>query len=300
MPSGQVGAPDEVDFSANKVLAKWVPGPGGRARPLVAVRQQPVPDTARRSAEAPYASPSPVPARAEPTYQAPAPVPAPSSYPAPIVAPLPVPADSLQGHPGVVVVVSSNQFVESARNDALALRAKGYPAFIGLYKDPRTGRLWHTVRLEGYASVAQAREAKRVYMRREGRQAFVAVRGSVPNPVNPPQMLATPPEPVRPVVLPSETAYEPTRIQPPPAYNVQVGACLLPESAHTMKREIESEGYAVRILVLKDADGKRWHRVLIGNAYATKAQAREAVRDYKTRTGKKAYVIDNAGQVVRK
>ncbi len=300
VPSGQEAATEVVDFSANKILAKWVPVPGGGSvRPLAptqalaAVRSEPV-----RQAEQP---PAPILARprpgTQPRYQA-------QAQPAPALA-VPVSEsfhgqESLQGHPGVVVVVSSNQFEKSARDDALALRAKGYPAYIGQYKDPRTGRLWHTVRLEGFSSVPQARKAKRDYMRREGRQAFVAVRGSVPNPVRPPALVAAPSAGApQPVALPSETHYEPTAILPPSLYSVQVGACLLPESARAMKRELESKGYAVRIVLLQDAGGKLWHRVLLGVPYATRDGAWEAVRAYKVREGKKAYVIDNAGRIVR-
>lgn len=282
VPPRQEAPQEVVDFSEDKLLAKWVRVPGVRP----ATTHTP-PQGAVRQAQ---------PRSAPPARQY---APTADRQTAAAVSAEPYARESLAGQPGVVVVVSSNQYEKNARNEVLHLRSKGYPAFLGQYKDPRTGRLWHTVRLEGFSSVPQAGKAKSDFMRREGRQAFVAVRGSVPNPVRQPAAKNPQPLSEQQILLPSKVHYEPTVLLPPPLYGVQVGACLLPESARTMKRELQAKGYAVRIVLLKDAGGKLWHRVLIGPPHGSKAEARKAVRAYKAREGKKAYVIDAAGRVVR-
>ena len=306
--AGQESDAEVVDFSESKLLGKWVRVPGAAPARQIAA-QAPVRDSARPlSASQP--APRQIAQQTRPQKATPSPRYTPSVIPP---APVPTPqralsTDSFTGRPGVVVVVSSNQYEKSAQDEVRALRAKGYPAFLGQYKDPRTGRLWHTVRLEGFGSLAQARKAKHDFMRREGRQAFVAVRGSVPNPQQQPVLEPLPASTVqpygqqqpRPVALPSQTAYPKTSLLPPPMFSVQVGACLLPESARTMERELRAKGYSVRIVLLKDAGGKLWHRVLLGNPYVRSADAWQAVHAYRAREGSKAYVIDNTGRVIRK
>ena len=167
----------------------------------------------------------------------------------------------------IYVIVSSNIYAANAEQDVLALRALGYPAEMGVYRAPRTGRIWHTARLGTYGSVAEAEKAKSVFMRREGRPAYVVVR--------------------------SESVGERhsgSVATPEPGFVVQVSANLEADNASNDAAGLTANGWPAQVLVRPGSGGKTWHTVIVGR-YATRSEAESAAQRFRQKEGRQAFVV---------
>lgn len=160
------------------------------------------------------------------------------------------------------VIVSSNIYPENARRDAAALRQRGYPAGLGQYTDPKSGRLWHTVRLGGFGRLREARQAAAQFQKREGRDAWVAVRAVTPEPAR------TAPE----GVVASAPAGSDVR------FALQAAAFQGAENARKDSALLKEKGWPASVILKRTDDGRLWHTVRVG-WYATRSEAEaEAAR----------------------
>ncbi len=157
------------------------------------------------------------------------------------------------------VIVSSNIHLENARRDASSLRERGYPADVGQHKDPRSGRIWHTVRLGGFGRLQEARQAAARFREREGRDAWVAVRAVTP----------------RQAETVAESAWESAAAGDDVRFALQAAAFQGAENARKDAALLKEKGWPASVILKRTDDGRLWHTVRVG-WYATRSEA-EAV-----------------------
>ena len=171
------------------------------------------------------------------------------------------------------VIVSSNIYPENARQDAAALQAKGYPAGIGRYRDPKSGRLWHTVRLGGYGRLSEARKMASRFRKREGRQAWVAMRAV--------SMTDEAPTSSSGVSHPGHSALQDGAVSAEgndTRFALQAAACREVKNARDDAEQLKAKGWNSSVIVKRGAGGKLWHTVRVG-WFASRAEAEaEAAR----------------------
>lgn len=188
----------------------------------------------------------------------------------------------------IYVLVSSNIYKENAEYDVLELRDKGYSARLGLYKDRKTGRTWHTARLGSYATLREAEQAAREFTAREGRKAYVVVRRGAPEESVAPAPVSTPPP-----STPSSATHDSGVAAPAVVaggFAVQVAACLERRYAEQDARQLQARGWPASVLERTGQGGKLWHTVVLGR-YPGRGAASLAAKEFTKKEGRPAFAV---------
>lgn len=228
--------------------------------------------------------PAPAPAKAEP----PAPAPAPAEPPAP--APAPAPAEPPARYPSAIAagyVVQTGAFTVkmNAVNQAERLKEKGYDPVVVEVKG-KGDRVWHVVRLMGYAGMEEAQRSADGLLERDGIKA-VAMEADFP--MSPTQEEAAAAE-----AAPAQAAEPSPAPAPPPAsgvtrHSVQVSSFRDESDARTTLRSLANRGFTPCIVVLYDSQERPWFTVQLGD-YASRDEASRAGEAYRAATGG-SYVV---------